>query len=65
MTQAASAKDATARVFKLAITVTQAQPAGARPIAMLSRSQQNTWVIVLSILSPALTARTICLSTNV
>lgn len=38
--QAASASVATATVFILPMTVTQAQSAGARAIARLSRSQQ-------------------------
>ena len=40
MTQEASARAATASVFILLITVHQAEPAGAFPMAILSRSQQ-------------------------
>lgn len=49
MIQETSARDATARVFLLAMTVTHAHPAGAFPMAMLRRSQQNTPVIFLDV----------------
>ena len=61
---AASASAATASVFIFPITVTHAQPAGARPMAILRRSQQKGTVISRSKASPTFTAEKILLSSN-
>ena len=54
MIHAASVRDATARVFTLAITVTHAAPCGIFDMAILSKSQQYGLVTSLSNSTPSL-----------